>query len=216
MSVIKIITFAIAWALLGVTGSAPSTSLDPAPGRSPGPPPHQPPSTTSSLFDSALVTPANEDGDRPPTAPDLNLSSLSHEVNHISAIPRSSKSYPKGPVSEVTASNDGEIVNERLINERNNNGVGGATMAVGQHETSRSNNKPTCSDGGHNARSFVRDGETVVAASVASSKNDDGSSDSTEHTAALVLDVIHDVFDTTSEPLVADIVYKGKSNCGYH
>lgn len=166
MSVIKSITFVFISALLGVTVSAPSSSQDPAPGRSPGPP------------QLHLSTPSHHDFEEPS---DLNLSGFSHELNHINANNNNNKQQQR-PDQDVKIS-----TNENGNNDEDT--IGGP-----------------CTNDGNKARKYVRDGETVVAASSINKSNDDDGKSS----SGLILDVIHDVFNTANEPLIPDVVYKGK------
>lgn len=178
MSLIKSVRIVVAWALLGVTVSAPSSSLDPAPGRSPGPPQWHP-STPPQDSDEQL---------------DLNLSGYSHELNHINSLAKSSSSGSAATTVTATISEVAPKVNEKLT----------------KVETTSNENADgdLCANDGNVARKYVHDGETVVAANVVRRNGingDDGPASST-----LTFDVIHDVFETSNEPLVPDIMYTGE------
>lgn len=115
---------------------------------------------------------------------DLNLSGYSHEMNHINA-PRKYNNNNKNSKSNVVASS--KIVNENVIKVKTN-------------KNSKSN---SCANDGSKAQKYVHDGETVLAA------NNEG--DSKESSSPLLLDVISDVFDTSNEPLIPGIIYKGNT-----
>lgn len=55
---------------------------------------------------------------------------------------------------------------------------------------------------------YIRDGESIVAAPPPLLNSDDTTTK--RRLRLLALDVIHDVFNTTNEPLVPELIYKGK------
>lgn len=121
---------------------------------------------------------------------DLNLSGYSHEMNHIQPLTRNKNNIEnnnKAIADRLTVAS--EVVN--VPNEKNNKNI-------------MSN---SCNNDGNRIQKYVHDGETVVAASTVKNNIDNGDKKSS---LAVVLDVINDVFDTTTEPLVPGLVYKGK------
>lgn len=118
---------------------------------------------------------------------DLNLSGNNREVNIIQAHVRSSyptKSY-KEPIQEHLSPIQ-TSVNENHSNKKYFN------------ENGRS---ISCTKNKYTAKKYVHDDDTVVAANI---NNGDKS------LLALELDVINDDFETKNEPLIPDVLYKGK------
>lgn len=153
----------IMWTLLGgcVDSSQTNDSLDPAPGRSPGPPT---PTAAPTPFDRLATATATEEQQVTRRYDESNQGKNNDDDDdgYVKSAVGSSLSSPCG--SSTKRANSGSYVqaDENLVNV-----------------------VPQTNDGA----------VEVVASSV---------------TTVLLLDVIHDVFDTTNEPLVPELTYKGK------
>lgn len=113
---------------------------------------------------------------------DLNLSGNSHEINYI---------LPK-----KRGFDESKVTVDQLS----------ATSLIVNNKNSKTAKRNLCTTHVNNARKFINDDDTVVAVNTV--KVDIENKE--ESSVVLVLDLINDVFETTSEPLVPGIVYKGR------
>lgn len=173
-SEIRQIALAIAWILLGTSISdSLSNSLDPAPGRSPGPP--------LKFFDE------QSERKTTPIFYDPFTIDVSHEVE---ADRRTTYEEHQG----------NRHTNAPQINGVENSKNHDETLVVSETKTPCMQRHK----GVINHNEYVKRDEKIVQIQNSNRGNDDETGDIVE------FDVIHDVFDTTNEPLIAGIVYTGK------
>lgn len=216
MPSIKEITLTIAWLLLGTSlSNTTGNSLDPAPGRSPGPPTNlfgEPKKTTPTFADDQFsdINYSHEvEADRrtiyttliPPPASlkqqqqvNLYMMTTSETMTGTATITTKEK-FAVGDTPIVT-----------LQHTSSSSSAGAATSSLSastsqqQHHNRCNNKKKHDTKKTQNDSEFIKADDKIVRIS-----NDDADD-------AVQFDVMHDVFDTTptTTNLVAGIVYKGK------
>lgn len=217
MPSIKEITLTIAWLLLG-TGLSNTTgnSLDPAPGRSPGPPINvfggEPKKTTPTFADDQFsdINYSHEvEADRrtihttliPPPASlkqqqQVNLYMTTSETMTGTATITTKEKFAVGDTPIVT-----------LQHTSSSSSAGAATSSLSASTSQQQQHHNRCTNKKkHDTKKTLNDSEFIKADDkIVRISNDDADD-------AVQFDVMHDVFDTTptTTNLVAGIVYKGK------